>query len=562
MSYQVLARKWRPKTFAEMVGQTQALQGLIHALDQQRLHHAYLFTGTRGVGKTSIARILAKCLNCEKGISSEPCGVCGNCQEIAEGRFADLIEIDAASRTKVEDTREILDNVQYAPTRGRYKVYLIDEVHMLSGHSFNALLKTLEEPPPHVKFLLATTDPQKLPVTVLSRCLQFNLKNIPAEIIATHLSNILAQEQIAFDAQALTLISRAANGSLRDALSLLDQAIAYGQGQVTLEMTATMLGTIDHTEIFAIVEALQQQDGKQLMACAASLAEKAADFSAVLAGIARLLYQLALSQTIPGLESAEFSQEKIAALAQTFPPTELQVLYQIAITGRSELGLAPDPRVGFEMTLLRMLAFRPLQLEDSPAAATPQKPTTAIMPPIKSPPASGTGASVQVAVPVSKPPHTPQAQSVAVVSAPEVSQTQVETATVSAAVLAQAGDWATILNQLPLNGIAKQFALNCVMQSLDANKIVLLVDEQHGKMLNERVTQQIEVCLQKYFNNKVKLSVQVGQAEQETPAAVKKRIVSDKMQAAEQALMGDKNVHFIQKNFHAIIDKNSIKPRE
>ena len=362
MAYEVLARKWRPGNFATMVGQEHVLRALSHALDGGRLHHAYLFTGTRGVGKTTVARILARCLNCEAGVSATPCGVCGSCREISEGRFVDLIEVDAASRTKVEDTRELLDNVQYAPTRGRFKVYLIDEVHMLSTSSFNALLKTLEEPPPHVKFLLATTDPKKLPVTVLSRCLQFHLKNLTAERIVGHLEHVLGEEEVSFEAPALWALARAADGSMRDALSLTDQAIAHGGGTLRAGEVATMLGTIDQGALHRILEALAASDGPGLLACAQDLAAHAADFSTVLGDLLRVLHDLAVAQVVPealaGAE-ADQAQETVRALAARIPPEDVQLYYQIALTGVRELPYAPDTRIAFEMTLLRMLAFQP-----------------------------------------------------------------------------------------------------------------------------------------------------------------------------------------------------------
>ncbi|WP_022963226.1 DNA polymerase III subunit gamma/tau [Halopseudomonas pelagia] len=364
MSYQVLARKWRPRLFREMVGQTHVLQALINALDHDRLHHAYLFTGTRGVGKTSIARILAKCLNCETGVSSEPCGVCSACREIDEGRFVDLIEVDAASRTKVEDTRELLDNVQYAPSRGRYKVYLIDEVHMLSSHSFNALLKTLEEPPEHVKFLLATTDPQKLPVTVLSRCLQFSLKNMLPEKIVDHLKHVLGEEMIRFDEESLWLLGRAADGSMRDALSLTDQAIAFGNGALQIADVRSMLGTIDHGQVFGLLEALAADDAPGVLAAVAQLAEQGADFSGVLAELISTLQRVAITQVLPAAaDNSLGDQARVLDLAGRLSAEDVQLFYQLGLHGRRDLPLAPDPRGGFEMALLRMLAFRPGTLQ-------------------------------------------------------------------------------------------------------------------------------------------------------------------------------------------------------
>lgn len=360
MSYQVLARKWRPKNFHELVGQDHVRKALVSALDNDRLHHAYLFTGTRGVGKTTIARIIAKCLNCETGVTSRPCGECTSCREIDEGRFVDLIEVDAASRTKVEDTRELLDNVQYAPSRGRYKVYLIDEVHMLSTHSFNALLKTLEEPPPHVKFLLATTDPQKLPVTVLSRCLQFNLKNMPPERVVEHLSNVLTQEQIPFEDAALWQLGRAADGSMRDALSLTDQAIAYGQGSIDAAQVSEMLGLVDHRHVGALIDHLINRDAKVLLSEVARLSEQAADFETILSDMALYLHRMAVAQVLPdAVDNAQGDREQVLSHASRLTAEDVQLYYQIAIKSQEDLPLAPDARTGFEMALIRMVAFAP-----------------------------------------------------------------------------------------------------------------------------------------------------------------------------------------------------------
>lgn len=360
MSYQVLARKWRPRSFADLVGQSHVLKALVNALDTNRLHHAYLFTGTRGVGKTTIARILAKCLNCEEGVSSTPCGVCTSCREIDEGRFIDLIEVDAASRTKVEDTRELLENVHYAPTRGRFKVYLIDEVHMLSQHSFNALLKTLEEPPPHVKFLLATTDPQKLPVTVLSRCLQFSLKNMPADRIVQHLGVVLSSEGIDYEDAALWLLGRAAKGSMRDALSLTEQAIAFCEGVVASKGVSTMLGSIDHSRVLDLVDALVAGDAAELLSQVEVLAEHEPDYGAVLSELLSVLHQVAVAQMVPGaVDRSQGCAERAMHLAEQTTAEDIQLFYQSGLVGQRDLSMAPDARTGFEMVLLRMLAFRP-----------------------------------------------------------------------------------------------------------------------------------------------------------------------------------------------------------
>ncbi|MFT2111579.1 DNA polymerase III subunit gamma/tau [Marinomonas sp. 2405UD68-3] len=377
MSYQVLARKWRPQTFIEMAGQDHVLQALVNALRQQRLHHAYLFTGTRGVGKTTIARIFAKCLNCEtNGISPEPCGTCSSCVEIAQGNFVDLIEVDAASRTKVEDTRELLENVQYAPTRGRFKVYLIDEVHMLSAHSFNALLKTLEEPPAHVKFLLATTDPQKLPVTVLSRCLQFNLKNMSSSRIVTYLTKILGEEQLAFEEAALWQIGQAANGSMRDALSLTDQAIAFGDGVISETGVTSMLGLVNQSQILALVEHITSSDALALLNKINELADYQPDFVAICASLMDVFHRIAIEQQVPGaLEDQLGDLEHIHMLAKRTSPQEVQLLYQNLLIGRKDLHLAHSPKSGFEMLMLRLIAFRPAAPVNIEMSSEPVQPT-------------------------------------------------------------------------------------------------------------------------------------------------------------------------------------------
>jgi DNA polymerase-3 subunit gamma/tau len=427
MSYQVLARKWRPRSFREMVGQTHVLKALINALDSQRLHHAYLFTGTRGVGKTTIARIIAKCLNCETGITSSPCGECSVCREIDEGRFVDLIEIDAASRTKVEDTRELLDNVQYAPSRGRFKVYLIDEVHMLSSHSFNALLKTLEEPPPYVKFILATTDPQKLPATILSRCLQFSLKNMTPERVVEHLTHVLTAENVPFEDDALWLLGRAADGSMRDAMSLTDQAIAFGEGKVLATDVRAMLGTLDHGQVYDVLHSLIEGDAKALLEGVRHLAEQGPDWNGVLSEILNVLHRVAIAQALPeGVDNGHGDRDRVLALAQALPAEDVQFYYQMGLIGRRDLPLAPDPRGGFEMVLLRMLAFRPADTADAPRQ--PLKPVGISQATVDSAnsvaaapkPAPVVAAAVAPApAPVAAPAPAPEPAPVATVAAPE-----------------------------------------------------------------------------------------------------------------------------------------------
>src|ERR1700736_4777876 len=423
MSYVVLARKWRPKRFGEMVGQEHVLRALGNALDSGKVHHAFLFTGTRGVGKTTVARILAKSLNCETGVSANPCGTCAACREIDEGRFVDLIEVDAASRTKVDDTRELLDNVQYAPTRGRYKVYLIDEVHMLSNHSFNALLKTFEEPPPHVKFLLATTDPQKLPVTVLSRCLQFSLKRLSANLIGERLKFIAAAENLEFEPAAAALLARAAEGSMRDGLSLMDQLIAFGGGALNEANTRSMLGTIDRGHVGRILDALARQDGPGLLAQVQDLDRDAPDYDRALIELAAFLQRIAIVQIVPDAaqQDEEFDAEALLRLARALSPEDVQLYYQIALGGRRDMAMAPEPRIGFEMSLLRMLAFRP---ETARSSAAP----------------SAAGTSRPLAAPSAAPSAAPA----------DAARAAHIPATIDA------GNWATVMEAANLSGMARQ----------------------------------------------------------------------------------------------------------
>ncbi|MHB8746531.1 MAG: DNA polymerase III subunit gamma/tau, partial [Gammaproteobacteria bacterium] len=494
MSYQVLARKWRPRSFAEMVGQQHVLRALINALDNDRLHHAFLFTGTRGVGKTTIARILAKSLNCETGVSSKPCGVCSACLEIDEGRFIDLIEVDAASRTKVDETRELLDNVQYSPTRGRYKVYLIDEVHMFSNHSFNALLKTLEEPPPHVKFLLATTDPQKLPVTILSRCLQFNLKRLPLAQIATQLGHILTQEGVEHEAIALTLLARGADGSVRDALSLLDQAIAFGSGKVLADDVRSMLGTIEQTHIHDLIGALAEHDAATVLARIAALAEFTPDFAGVLAELLSTLQRIAIAQAVPdAIDQSYGDHEQIQQHAQRISAEDLQLFYQIGLIGRRDLPWSPDPRGGFEMVLLRMLAFRPATAAaDTVSNNAMSKPTTTTS---------------------SKPPGArPNETKVSAAAAASIAAAPVATPPPVAPAAAPTGgsEWADIVAALKLRGIAQQLAANCSLLKHEVDAIHLTLDGAHAQLHSKPQEERLQQALQQHFNAPLRLSIQVG----------------------------------------------------
>jgi len=540
MSYQVLARKWRPRTFTEMVGQEHVLRAIINALDNDRLHHAFLFTGTRGVGKTTIARILAKSLNCEQGVSSTPCGQCSACNEIDAGRFIDLIEVDAASRTKVEDTRELLDNVQYAPTSGRYKVYLIDEVHMLSKNSFNALLKTLEEPPPHIKFLLATTDPQKLPVTILSRCLQFNLKALPQELIREHLAHILKAEQIEYDELAVRQLAYAADGSLRDALSLMDQGIAFGQGRLGGDDMRAMLGTIDRACIFPLLEALAAGDAAAVLAGVDQLAQQAPDYTALLEELISVLHRLALIQVLPDALLDEADVDILQGLATQISAEDIQLYYQIGLIGRRDLPLAPEPRAGFEMVLLRMLAFRPAGSEKQ--QVNQQQVSAA---------STSRGSQASPAISTDKSARPDETSEAPASTAPTMQ---------TAAVTEPAGDWAQIVESLSLTGMLKQLAINCILEKRDEQSIHLRLDEDHAHLGRDTMKSRLEQSLQQHFSGSLKLVLQVGEPQTETPAARQQRLQQDRQQAAEQAIDNDGAVRALQETFGAQIVPDTIQP--
>jgi len=539
MSYQVLARKWRPRGFREMVGQEHVLRALINALDHDRLHHAYLFTGTRGVGKTTVARILAKSLNCETaGVSSEPCGQCSACREIDEGRFVDLIEVDAASRTKVEDTRDLLENVQYAPTRGRFKVYLVDEVHMLSTHSFNALLKTLEEPPPHVKFLLATTDPQRLPVTILSRCLQFNLKRLPLGLIADHLRHILDQEQVEADAGALRQLARAADGSMRDALSLLDQAIAYAGGAVREADVRGMLGTIEREHVVGLVRALAAGNAQAVLETSAHLAEQAPDFAGVLADLLSLLQRVAVAQMLPdGVDDSLGDRDTVLELADLLSPEDTQLFYQIALVGRRDLPLAPDARGGFEMVLLRMLAFRP--------AAGPAPDEDAA--PARSRPA---------------PPNRPE-RAPASTSAPAPETAASPTAPAQAPPAAGDTSWAGLIEILGLKGVARELAANCALLEHEDDRIRLALDPACRQLHSATLEKRIQDALSRHYGRPVRLVLEVAEsaaASALTPAQAQAREVQARQEAAVTAIENDANVKALRETFDARVQPDSIRP--
>jgi len=592
MSYQVLARKWRPRNFSELAGQEHVQRALINALESDRLHHAFLFTGTRGVGKTTIARILAKSLNCEKGVSATPCGECSACTEINEGRFVDLIEVDAASKTKVEDTRDLLENVQYAPTRGRYKVYLIDEVHMLSTHSFNALLKTLEEPPPHVKFLLATTDPQKLPVTILSRCLQFNLKRLPVELITEYLEKILQQEKINFDNTAIALIAEAADGSMRDALSLLDQAIAYGGGELKDAEVRTMLGTVDKTHVFELLQALANRDSSLLLNSIEQLASHSADFENVLNEILSLLHRIALTQIAPDAIDAQVPEKpQIAQLADSVSAEDTQLYYQIGLLGKRDLPLAPNPKLGFEMVMLRMLAFQPgtTNLEHKPITAKSQTPTvptqvTQATPTQTTPKVQPTPAQT------SQPPaQQTKSQHLEAISKTLGSTTAkkklsnkdnnskttgnstkvVEIEAIPVAVIRKdqntplpvdESDWESLIENLSLSGVPLQLAKNCALLNCTDELIELALSESHKQFHSKQREEILQQAIAASTGKELKITISFKDQVNGTPAIREQQRIRERQESAENDIFNDNNVKAIVETFDGRISTKSIRP--
>lgn len=564
-SYQVLARKYRPKSFRELVGQEHVARALTNALDQSRLHHAYLFTGTRGVGKTTIARILAKCLNCETGVSSEPCGVCATCQEINEGRYVDLIEIDAASRTKVEDTREILDNVQYAPTRGRYKVYLIDEVHMLSTSSFNALLKTLEEPPPHVKFLLATTDPQKLPVTILSRCLQFALKPMSAERVVGHLRQVLDKEMVAYEDGALWELGRAANGSMRDALSLTDQAIAFGNGRLQEGDVRSMLGTIDRDQVFRVLASVLSGEASQIFAVTEQLTEQSVDFAGALAELVSLLHRVAVAQLMPdAVDNSMGDRERVLELARQSTAEDVQLYYQIAMHGRRDLPYAFDPRSGFEMTLIRMLAFKPMPSMPQTGGGKTASSTGAAARPAPVRP-SGSGAQASAAVAIA--PVLPREAAPAVVTLPSVTAQALPdnvvplhpTRPVEAA--NEALNWLDLVQRSGLNGAPLNLARHAFLQKVGEGRYELQLSPMHEVLGNPAHVQAVALALAPLFQlEKVQLSLRIVKPEMETPIQIVNRRQEERRQRALCVFSEDPVVKALVRDFSAQIINESIEP--
>ncbi|WP_415033970.1 DNA polymerase III subunit gamma/tau [Azonexus sp.] len=580
MSYQVLARKWRPRNFSTLVGQEHVVRALTHALTEQRLHHAYLFTGTRGVGKTTIARILAKSLNCETGIAALPCGQCSACQEIDAGRFIDLLEVDAATNTRVDEMRQLLENATYAPTRGRFKVYVIDEVHMLSTSAFNAMLKTLEEPPEHVKFILATTDPQKIPVTVLSRCLQFNLKQMPVPAIAGHLAHILQMEGIVSEPAALGLIARSAGGSMRDALSLLDQAIAHGVGQVDEAQVRSMLGSVDQDHLFTILEALHAADAGGLLQVASNLAQRGLSFAVALQELAALLTRIQVLQCVPtAADEDDPDRVRTQALAEALHPEFIQLAYQIVTVGRSELSLAPDEYAGFLMTLLRLHTFRPRSVGDivaayrpppaapqnSRAAAVPARPSMSAAPDT----ATRVGAASAVAPlaaqapspptpPSISPPVTPPA-TVAVDEQPELAA-PAQAAAAGQAPGGLAQDWPNLLTVLPISGLVRTLAAHCELRELSESQCRLCLPAEFSHLQMKPNPEKLQQALAAHFGRPLILTIEAGEALGETPAAAQGRQRQERQAQAETAIKNDDFVREVADLFAAKVVEASIKP--
>jgi DNA polymerase III subunit gamma/tau len=589
MSYQVLARKWRPRIFAEMAGQQHVLQALINALDNNRLHHAYLFTGTRGVGKTTIARILSKCLNCEAGVSSVPCGECSACNEINQGRFVDLIEVDAASRTGVDDMRDLLDNVQYTPARGRYKIYLIDEVHMLSKNSFAALLKTLEEPPPHVKFLFATTDPQKLPITVLSRCLQFNLKNLSPERIAEHLQFVLGEEKVPYEEAGIWSLARAADGSMRDALSLTDQAIGHGGGKINDADVSAMLGTIERSYVIEICRALSAGSGPALLAAIARMAEQTPDYDAALADVLSIWHQVAIVQTVPeAMDKGLANYSEVLSLSADVSREDVQLFYQICLMGRKDLELSADAKSGFEMVMLRALAFRPQNSPRGPglssaaqtaatppsnlASASPSSATTnaTLVPPEVGPSVKKSKTQVeedrppwesQVAAPqpaISVEPSANQEPSASFKQEPLASQDN-EHQPISLAEF-NPDNWIELRKQLTIVASLGEIASHCLYMGRSGAELRFLIDSNHNSLYDDAHQEQFSDALSDYFKTPVTVEISLGVAEKETPRAANLREKSERLAAAVKTLNEDPSVVRFKQLFDGAVDERSVQP--
>ena len=619
MAYQVLARKWRPSSFSEMVGQEHVVKALTTALESERLHHAYLFTGTRGVGKTTVARLIAKSLNCETGVTAEPCGQCASCIEIAEGRSVDVLEVDAASRTKVEDTRDLLDNVQYAPTRSRFKIYLIDEVHMLSNHSFNALLKTLEEPPEHVKFLLATTDPQKLPATVLSRCLQFNLKNMVPQQIIDHLRHVLAEESVSFDDESLALLARGAEGSMRDALSLTDQAIAHGSGKLAADEVRQMLGTVSRTKVFDLLDAIVANDPKLALAVVEDIASHSPDYAGTLDELASVLHQISLAQAVPGsVDSTLPEHERLASLAGSMTADDAHLWWQMAVAAKRELYLASDPRAGLDMAVLRMIAFRPaVVLTDASEVPPAKKPEPPVMPvesatTLKqqpsissdrpdndttsadqmaseqevvasnrvSAPASGVSAADNLAPAVEvtdRPSHpavdvpTRAATRVAPLGSTNgvANGSQVPPAAVIEVPdgakspdedLPTHGSWPDFFEGLGLKGVIHTVASHFELSVAFDRTLCFTLSPANATLFNERHQRGLASAIEQVLEEPVTVQVVLGETSDKTPAYQRELLEQQRLSAARQALESDDCLNALLTDFDAIVVPESVRP--
>jgi len=556
MAYEALARRWRPRRFEDMLGQQHVLKALTNALDQDRLHHAYLFTGTRGVGKTTIARIFAKSLNCEEGISSQPCGKCSACTQVDEGRFLDLIEVDAASRTGVDDTRELLDNVAYAPGSGRYKVYLIDEVHMFSNSSFNALLKTLEEPPPHVKFLLATTDPQRLPVTVLSRCLQFNLKALPEQMLRPYLSTLLENEKVKFEPLAIAHVAQAADGSVRDALSLLDQAIAYGKGEINSVDVESMLGRFSPSRLYDLLEAVASNDSVQVFEKVQELATYVPDYSYVLGELLTLLHQIATHQTVGSSHDDIHDAARLKQFASSITPQDV-----IGLMGRRDMPFAPSQRQALEMTLIRMLAFKPY--EDAVAPATG---SAASVPAASQVNAPAPAAASQVAAapppanhsaPAKAPAVKPVKQEAAAQSEPAAEEAKLPPAKVNW----KPEDWSNLVEEISISGLPRQLALNCVLHSAKGNQVHLHLDPKYDELSTPPRRERLREKMSTYAGGEIDLKVSIpSELSSQTPAQKKTQADEDKLEAARASIADDPLVADIVEKFGAEVNTGSIRP--
>jgi DNA polymerase-3 subunit gamma/tau len=548
MSYQVLARKYRPRSFDTLVGQAHVVQALKNALDQKRLHHAYLFTGTRGVGKTTLARILAKALNCENGISSSPCGTCSACTEIDQGRYVDLIEVDAASNTQVDNMRDLLDNAQYAPTQGQFKIYIIDEVHMLSKSAFNAMLKTLEEPPEHVKFILATTDPQKVPVTVLSRCLQFNLKQMPSASISEYMEKILKEEAINYEINAIYLIAKAANGSMRDALSILDQGIAYCGGTIEEATIKKMLGAIDQSYLFNLIQAVIDQDGQKVIEIAKHMDERNLSFEAALNDLANLIQIISVTQAIPeSLEVSYLDRDQVIALSKKISAEQLQLLYQITILGRRDLYLAPDEYAGFTMTLLRMLSFAP---QDAVIAKNPAIAKNDV----------AHSATKMESAAISKDVSSETFEIKKKIAVIHEIDEDISDKEISKEAVPFNGNWRELVDQLKL-GLVKALAQQSELVSFKNNEIILSIADEHKHLLNEAYQKKLELSLSEHFSQRIKLVI-LQKGANNSPLKQKQEERSTLMKDTENAILQDQFVKSLLTEFNAEIIPSSIKPNQ